>query len=83
MACFWHLTEFSSFVFSNPVLQIVGFNPDYYIAPYSSFNTTTEGLKIEALFRKVGTYVWYKAFNTAVQPAVLLDIKHNLPAPVC
>jgi hypothetical protein len=68
--------------FSTPVLEIVGFNPDYYITPYSSYNTTKEGLKIEALFRKVGTYVWYKAFNTAVKPAVLLDIKLNTPAPV-
>ncbi len=58
-------------------LQIVGFNPEYYLFPYSDYSTSKEGLKIEMLYRKVGTHVWSKAYNTAADPVVLLDIRPN------
>ncbi len=57
-------------------------NPNHYLTPYSTYNTTEEGLKIEALFRKVGTPVWYPAFSTAIEKVVPLDIKKDEPAPV-
>ncbi len=41
------------------------------------YNTTRFGLKIEMLYRKVGTFVWYPAFNDKQQKVVLLDIKPN------
>jgi hypothetical protein len=52
------------------------------LTPYSTYNTTEEGLKIEALFRKVGTPVWYPAFNTAIKKTVLLEVKKDEPVPV-
>ncbi len=58
-------------------LQIVGFNPEYYINPYSYYNTTKEGVKIEMLYRKVGGHIWYKAYNSVAKPVVLLDIRPN------
>ncbi len=71
-----------SFFGREPVFPIVGVNPDHYLTPYSTYNTTEEGLKIEALFRKVGTHEWYPAFSTAIEKVVLLDIKKDEPAPV-
>ncbi len=64
-------------------LQIVAFNPEYYIFPYSYYNTTKEGLKIEMLYRKVGSHVWNTAFNTEPKPVVLLDIRPNTEVSVC
>ena len=58
-------------------LQIAAYKPDNYLFPYSDYNTTNSGLKIDMLYRKVGTFVWYKAFNDQQKPVVLLDIKPN------
>ncbi len=58
-------------------LQIASYKPDNYLTTYTEYNTTEEGLKIELLYRKKGSTVWNKAYNSAGQPAVLLNIAKN------
>ncbi len=47
------------------------------------YNTTAEGLKIEMLYRKKGSTVWSKAYNSAGKATVLLNIVKNAPVSVC
>ncbi len=61
---------------------MVGYNPDYYLRSYSEYNQSKEGLKIEMLYRKVGSKVWYPAFNSQGKPTVLLQIKQKDIVPV-
>ncbi len=63
-------------------LPVVGYNPEYYLRSYSEYNQSKEGLKIELLYRKVGSKVWYKAFNSEGKATVLLQIKQNDIVPV-
>ncbi len=56
-------------------MQIAAYKPDNYLFGYSDYNTTKSGLKIDMLYRKVGTFVWHPAFNDQQKPVVLLDIK--------
>ncbi len=63
--------------YRSTTLQIAAYKPDNYLFHYSDYNTTKSGLKIEMLYRKVGTFVWFKAFNDKLKPVVLLDIKPN------
>ncbi len=69
--------------YRSSTLQIASYKPDNYLFRYSDYNTTKSGLKIEMLYRKVGTFVWNKAFNDQQKPVVLLDIKPNTAVDVC
>ncbi len=64
-------------------LQIASYKPDNYLTTYTEYNTTEEGLVIELLYRKKGSIVWNKAYNSAGQPAVLLNIAKNSVVSVC
>ena len=61
---------------------MAGYNPDYHLRPYSKYRGNDEGLKIELLYRKVGSKVWLKAFDRLGQPTVLLQINNHVPALV-
>lgn len=63
-------------------MLITAYNPEYYIKPYSEYNLTQSGLKIELLYRKVGTQIWYKALNSTGKQTLMLDIKKNMIVPV-
>ncbi len=64
-------------------MPVVGFNPEYYMSSYSEYNQSKDGLKIELLYRKVGSTVWYPAFNSQGRPSVLLQIKEKDVVSVC
>ena len=68
--------------FSDTTLQIAGYKPDNYLFTYADYNTTAKGIKIEMLYRKVGTAIWYPAFNDQQKRVVLLDIKPNTEVSV-
>lgn len=68
--------------YRSTTLQIAAYKPDNYLFHYSDYNTTNQGLKIEMMYRKVGTFVWFKAFNDKQKPVVLLDINPNTAVDV-
>ncbi len=80
---YWLLgSDFPFALHRSTTLQIASYKPDNYLSRYSVYNTTKSGLKIEMLYRKVGTFVWYPAFNDKQQKVVLLDIKQNTTVDV-
>jgi hypothetical protein len=64
-------------------VQIASYKPDNYLTTYTEYNTTEKGLVIELLYRKKGSTVWNKAYNSPTQPVVLLNITKNSVVPVC
>jgi hypothetical protein len=70
-------------LFCRTTLQIASYKPDNYLTTYTEYNTTKEGLKIELLYRKKGSTVWNKAYNSTGKATVLLSIAQNSIVSVC
>jgi hypothetical protein len=63
-------------------LQVASYKPDNHKAKYSEYSSADQGIKVELLYRKVGTAKWLQAYSDKQLPSVLLNVRKGDTVPV-